>query len=175
MSMLFTGAFWGVFLILIGVSVLLKVFFHVEFPVFRIFFGLFFIGLGINIIFGRHYGLADSRNVVFGEATINVSEARGKYNVVFSKGVTDLTGLPPKENASIEVNTVFGDNTIYVKKNMPVRIRGNSAFGQIELPDGNNITFGTNTYTSDKLDKNKPYMELDINTVFGASRIQLKD
>jgi predicted membrane protein len=176
MSMMFTGAFWGVFLVLIGISILVRVFFNIDIPVFRIFFGLFLIGIGLSIVFGRHMVFSDSKNIVFGEATINVNESRGKYSVVFSKGITDLTGLPINDEVSkIEVNTVFGDNTVYLKKGVSVSIRANSAFGQVELPDGNNVAFGTNQYTSGTIDKNTPHLKLDINTVFGATRVVYKE
>lgn len=173
---MFTGAFWGIFLVLIGVSILIRVFFNIDLPVFRIFFGLFFIAIGLNIIFGRQIPFSDSRNIFFGEATINANDSRGKYSVIFSKGITDLTNLPANgELASIEVNTVFGDNTIYIKKGTAVSIKGNAAFGQIELPDGNNIAFGSNHYSTGNIEKGSPYLKLDINTVFGATRVILKD
>ncbi|MDH4262045.1 MAG: cell wall-active antibiotics response protein [Spirochaetia bacterium] len=176
MNILFTGVFWGIFLVLIGISILVRVFLNINIPVFRIFFGLFFIALGLNIVFGNRISLSDSKNIVFGEATIKVDESRGKYNVVFSKGITDLTGLPISgENSKIEVNTIFGDNTIYIKKGVSVSIHGNAAFGQIELPDGSNIAFGANHYSSGAIDKNNAYLKLEINTVFGATRVVIKD
>ena len=173
---MFTGAFWGIFLVLIGVSILIRVFFNIEFPIFRIFFGLLFIALGINLVFGRHKVFSDSKNIIFGETSFNVRESHGKYNVVFSKGVTDLTSLPAKdESAKIEVNTVFGENIVYIKKIAPVKIRANSVFGHIELPDGNEIAFGTNHYTSAAFDKNTPHLQLELNTVFGSTRIAFRE
>jgi len=119
---------------------------------------------------------SDNKNIIFGEASFNVNESHGKYSVIFSKGVTDLTALPiNKENSKIEVNTVFGENTVYIKKGTAVTIKGNAAFGQIELPDGNNIAFGTNNYSAGNIDKKTPHLKLDINTVFGSTRVVLKD
>jgi len=176
MSFIFTGAFWGIFLVLIGVSILVRIFFNIDFPVFRLFFGLFFIGIGISIIFGRQMSFSDSRNAVFGDSTFQVDQPGGKYSVVFGRGVTDLTNPALyKDGARVEVVTVFGENTIYIKKDSPVRINAVSAFGQIELPDGNNITFGNSQYSTGTIDKKNLYLKLEINTVFGATRVLVKE
>lgn len=180
MGIIFTGVFWGIFLILIGISVLIKIFFNIDFPVFRIIIGLLFIIIGINILTGRHFSgkhmnWSNSGNVVFGEGKMDSSNSTGKYNVVFGKAETDLSEFAKGDSGSIEVNTVFADNTIYIKKGVPVFVKANSTFAQTDLPDGSMAAFGTSSFTTPEYDKKKPYIKIDVNTVFGATRLRYKD
>ncbi|MDH4199074.1 MAG: LiaF-related protein [Spirochaetia bacterium] len=180
MGIIFTGVFWGVFLILVGISVLIKIFFNIDFPVFRIIFGLLFILIGVNILTGRHLtgrhiSWTDSGNVVFSEGRFTGNNTTGKYNVIFGKAETDLSDLPKGDSSSIEINTIFGDNTVYIKKGMTVLVKANSAFAQTDLPDASMAAFGTSRFTTPEYDPKKPFTKIALNTVFGATRVRYKE
>ena len=50
-----SGVFIGVLFLLIGISILLKVFFHIHFPVFRTLLAIFVIYLGIKMLIGTSF------------------------------------------------------------------------------------------------------------------------
>jgi predicted membrane protein len=175
MGFLFTGTFWGVFLILIGITVLVRVFFNIDLPIIRIFFGVLIIAIGINILFGRSMTWKETDTIMFGEGEFKSSGNRGEYTVVFGRGITDLTDLKKDTNEKIEINTIFGENIVYLKKGIPISVKASSAFGQIDFPDGNNAVFGSYNYTSPEFKKDKPYVRIEMNTVFGSTRVKFKD
>ena len=47
------GIFWGAFLLLLGVALIVKVVFNVDFPVFKVLIGIFLVLLGLKVIFGK--------------------------------------------------------------------------------------------------------------------------
>lgn len=176
MGFFFTGTFWGIILILAGISVLLKVFFQVDLPVFRIVFGLIVIAWGIHIITGRsvYQGHKDEANIVFSEGDFTPND-KNKYNVVFGKATTDLTALAREDlNAKIEINTVFAENTVLIDAKTPAHIVVNSVFAGAFLPDGNSAAMGTYHYKSPGLEKAKNYLRIEANVVFGSLKIVLK-
>jgi hypothetical protein len=173
MKMLFTGTFWGIVLILAGISVLVKVFFHVDIPVFRIIFGIIVISFGLSILIGKPFVCThrDSSHIVFGEGKLGRNGDQSDYNVVFGKGVTDLSGLSEKGSRRIAINTVFGENTVYISPDVPVHIIVNTVFAGAVLPDGNTAAMGTFHYRSPNLEKASEHLTIEANVVFGSMRI----
>ena len=55
MSFLSTAAFWGVIIVLIGLSIILREVFHVNIPFVRIIFGVLLIYWGVKIISNGFY------------------------------------------------------------------------------------------------------------------------
>ena len=47
------GIFWGAFLLLLGIALIIKVVFQVEFPVFKVVVGIFLVLIGLKVLFGR--------------------------------------------------------------------------------------------------------------------------
>jgi len=175
-----TGFFIGVILILIGCSVIIKIIFKIEFPVFRILFALFLIYLGVKMLIGKdwfHHSININNDAVFKEqhfgSSINENQ---EFNVVFGKGVVDLSDVDFKDDKTltVQVHTVFGGSEILLNREIPVRITLNSAFAGSVLPNGNTAVFGTSTFSSDSLNTSKPYLDLRIDAVFGGAEIRYK-
>jgi len=189
-----TGFFIGLILIFIGFSVIIKIIFKIDFPIFRILFALFLIYLGVKMLIGKDWFHYSSTTRSYGSnyswhhsATANDAIFKGQhfgssinenqeFNIVFGKGVVDLTDVNFKDNKSltVQVHTVFGGSEILLNKNIPVRITLNSAFAESVLPNGNTAVFGTSTFSSDTLDASKPYLDLRIDAVFGSAEIRYK-
>ena len=76
MGFLFSGIFWGVILILLGLAMIIKVVFNVSLPIFRIVFAIIFVYIGFKILVGGFGGgiKTEKNDVVFGETII---EAKG--------------------------------------------------------------------------------------------------
>lgn len=64
------GLFWGILFILIGISIVIRVIFNVDFPLFKFLFAFLFIWIGIRIMLGTNVLSTHSEgehNVIFGE------------------------------------------------------------------------------------------------------------
>ncbi|WP_408956271.1 hypothetical protein [Natroniella sp. ANB-PHB2] len=167
-----SGLFWGVLLILFGISSILKSF-NIHLPFFRIIFSLFFIYLGLTILLGGPIFRTDKNTVLFGERRIAVTDEIDKeYNVIFSSGEIDLSNLELENNKRLEINTIFGSSVIKVNPNTPIRIVASSAFASIRMPDGDNVVFGESTYHSKGFEEKNNYIEIEANVVFGSLDIE---
>ena len=170
------GIFWGVILIIIGLSIILRIFLDVN--VFRIVIASVFILIGIKMLIGRqvfHYH-GDDRHVAFGERIINSAPEDGtEYSTVFGKTVYDFrnaTNFPTGET-KISVNTVFGETDILLPKDVEVQVKADAAFANAMMPNGNTISFGSTMYDSDVSDTgNFPRVKINASVVFGNLKIK---
>jgi predicted membrane protein len=169
--------FWGSLLIIIGITIIIKIIFHIDIPIFRIIFAFVFIFIGIRILTGSFKSKSfhkNSNDVYFGENNFAYNKSVPKeQNIVFGRGTIDLrnidsTSLP----ADMEINTVFGSSEILIPQYMQVRIKVDAAFSGATLPNNNTSAFGTIYYESPNFDRNKPYLNLKINVVFGNLQIR---
>jgi predicted membrane protein len=171
---IFSGFFWGFFLILLGAAVILKAVFHIEVPVFKIFLGLLIIALGLRMLLGGF--CRPKSSIVFDEGTVRVHKSQKEYNIIFGKGSVDLQNLVPDEKTiRAEINTIFGAADVFIDPQIPARIRVNTAFGTVRLPDAQNAAFGSYIYASKNYVKNQPHLEINITAIFGSAEIVQKN
>ena len=167
-----SGLFWGLLLIILGLSFIFRIIFNIDFPLFKIFIAFVFIFLGFRLLFGS-FGIlnftAGENDVVFGERNYSQFENHKEYNIVFGKGTYDFRNLDLEDGKkTIKVSTVFGGSIIKLPRDMPVRIKVDAAFAGANLPNGNSVVFGSSYYESPNLDKENPYLDLRIDVVFGG-------
>jgi hypothetical protein len=169
MGFLFSGIFWGIIVVLLGLTIILNVVTGVKIPFFRIFFGLLLIYWGISMLAGSRFSRAGS--TVFSDSEIRATTA-GKQDVIFGRGVIDLSGIVLKEGVNrYEVNTVFGASVIKLDPAMPVKVVASSAFAGVKMPDGGNIAFGETTYRSPSLKEDSTYLLVKTSVVFGGTEV----
>ncbi len=172
MGFIFSGVFWGVIIVIIGLSIILNVIFGVHIPLFRIVFALFLIWLGITLLTGGSFWSRDKNKAIFEEKRIDSIKKGSRYDVVFGKGVIDLSNIKLEDKVfKVDVNTVFASNTIEIDSKMPVKIIVNSVFAGARMPDGNTIAFGQYTYKSDSLKEDTSYLHVQATVVFGGLQI----
>ncbi|MCK8817576.1 cell wall-active antibiotics response protein [Natroniella sulfidigena] len=166
-----SSLFWGVLLILFGISSILKSF-NIHLPFFRVIVSLFFIYLGITILLGGPVFRTDKNTVLFGERRIAVTnEADKEYNIIFSSGEIDLSNLELDNNMELEINNIFSSSRIKVDPSIPLKIVASSAFSSVRMPDGNNIVFGESIYQSEDFTEDDKYIEIEANVVFGSLEV----
>ena len=175
MDFLFSGLFWGIVIMLLGLSVIVRVVFHIHIPIFQIIIGLIIIYIGLSIMlhsFGMK-GVWHKEKAVFNEAT--VKDTAGKeYNSIFGKLNIDLSTVDiSKGSVKKEINTVFGASFIKISSKMAVKIIANAVFGGVRLPDGGTAAFGTYVYKSPSYDEKKNSLVIELNTVFGGTEIEI--
>jgi predicted membrane protein len=176
MDFLFSGVFWGLLLILIGASIILKVVFNINLPVIRTIFGILLIVFGIQILFGisftRKHSSSGEKDVLFEERVLPFDPGHKEYNTIFGKSTLDLSEWNKDTGREkIEINTIFANTRIKISDKTPLVIKSNTVFGSIFLPGQNINAFGTYTYKSPSYKEGKPYLFLEINTVFGATEV----
>ncbi len=180
MKMHLWSLFFGVFFVLIGINIILKTFFHFDIPFFRIAFALLVIAVGVSIMFPGTFGkccppnsVIDEKTTMFGEQNIGGDKIPGEHSVVFGSLNLDLTKVDiSKETVKVKVDAVFAGAEIRIDATKPVRIVGSSAFGGIVMPNGNTAAFGTSIYQSDSYKEGQPYLNIDVNAVFGGVEIK---
>ena len=170
--------FWGLLLIVLGLSLVFRIVFNVYFPIFKIFIAFVLIYLGIKILFGslgtRAHIFNDSeRDVIFSDKNYNTFEDNGDYNTVFGKSNFDFRGYDLQgQKRKLKLSTVFGGTVIKIDKDLPVRIRVESVFGGADLPNGNSAVFGSSVYESQNLNTENPYLDMKLDVVFGGVEVK---
>lgn len=171
-----TSLFWGLLLVILGLSFIFRIVFNIDFPFFKIFIAFLLIFFGIKILFGSfgHRTFETKENdVIFGEKRFSNPETNRDYSIVFGKGVFDFRDFDLKgEKQRVKISTVFGASVIKINKNMPVKINVESAFAGTSLPNGNSAVFGSTTYTSPGYDSEKPFLSIKLEAVFGGCEVR---
>jgi len=165
------GIFWGVFLALIGLLIIIKYTLNLNISIFRVAVAIIFIYLGISLILGQ-WGIKTESDIIFREERITSTSLSREYNVVFSRGYIDLSNISPEElNKNIKIATVFSSTTLKLNPNMPVVIDIDCAFGSVKTPDGKTLAFGKSTYNSPEVEGSQNYLKIKADTVFGELNI----
>jgi predicted membrane protein len=169
------GLFWGAFLLLLGIALVIKVVFNVDFPVFKVLIGIFLILLGIKVLFGRF--LISPRNfepeeTIFHERVYDNPESGKEYTVLFAKGVYDFTNVDlSKGSFHAKISTVFGGSQVIIPRDKPVRISADAVFAGAELPDGNAAVFGSSVYENNSWSPDSAAIIIKVDVVFGGVQV----
>ena len=172
MGFLFNEAFWGVLLIILGVSVVVKAIFHVNIPVFSIIIAFILIYGGIRILMGGFSFEKPQNMIIFDDSKIEITNPQDNYNIIFRRGSIDLSAVVlNKDTPKIHINTIFGGGVIRINPELPVRVTVNSAFAEAKLPDGSAVQFGNSSYQSKNFEEGQNCLQVEANVVFGGLEI----
>ena len=170
-----TGLFWGAFLLILGIALIIKVVFNFDFPVFKVLLGIFLVLLGIKVLFGKvlmpshHF---EPEDTIFDERVYDSPEDGKEYTVLFAKGVYDFTNVDLEQGSfRVKVSTVFGGTQIIIPADKPVRIEADAVFAGAELPDGNNAVFGSTIYESESWSPDTASIDIKVDVVFGGVQV----
>jgi len=170
MDFLWSGIFWGIVLVIFGLSVIVNVVFHVHIPIMRILFGLFLVYLGVQVITGHRWKPFKS-NCASSEAVFQTS-GQNDYTVIFGKNTVDLTNISADaRNKKIKIATVFGASMVTVPADIPVIIKATSVFGGMNFPNGTAISFGEYIYKNKVYTDQSDAIKVEIDLVFGGCNV----
>jgi predicted membrane protein len=169
--------FWGLLLIILGLSLVFRIVFNIDFPLLKIVIAFVFIFIGLRLLFGS-FGIVHIRggehDTVFSEKRFGDFESGKEYNVVFGKGVYDFRDMDLQGSVKkVRLNTVFGGAEVRLPKDLPVRIKVDAAFAGANLPNGNTAVFGNTYYESPNFDPSGAFLDLKIDVVFGGVDVRL--
>jgi hypothetical protein len=165
--------FWSVYCILVGVALLVKILFRLDFSGWTVAFAILLLESGVFLVTGG-FGLRRGRSAqgsgdyffYSGEIELPASENAPALITAFSNAEIWFTGgMPPVTR----VTCLFSSTTIHVPEGYSVRAACSTAFGQIDTPKGSIPGFGDRVFVvSDGLQA-----QLELHCVFG--RINLLD
>jgi len=166
-----SGIFWGSLLVLWGISMILNAVFHINIPVFRIAFALIVIWFGVRLLMGGKCCRTD-HSAVFSGVDIKADKPQKEYNAIFGNIAVDFSGIKLESDITkAEVNAVFGSAQVKVGSRFPVRVKANSAFGNVRLPNGNAVAFGDGKWENRPAKAGEKVMDLEVNAVFGQVEV----
>jgi len=174
MSVLSSGVFWGVVILLIGLSVILRAVFHIHIPFVRILFGCILIYWGIKMVAGGFNRNWNSDSAIFSDSNMSYNGSQREYNIVFGNGTIDLFKTEFKGSKKIEVNVVFGSGDLVLNDSIPMKVEMTSVFGSCQAPDKSVNALGKTTFTTSAYKEGEPFIFLETNVVFGRLNIENK-
>ena len=165
---LFGGVFMGIIFLTVGIILLLNSFFNFNINMFKLIIGIVIVLFGVFVLFNG-FGFQDSRNIVFKEGIIRVSEVQDEYNIIFASGMVDLSKVQVEDEVKkIEINTIFAEGKVILNPDVPTLIKASSAFGELKLPDRSSVVFGSQKYRIGDISTNQGYLEIEASAVFGS-------
>ena len=171
--------FWGIIIVIIGLSIILKAVFNFDLPVFKIFIAFIFIYIGFKVLlrdsdsdFDRIR--SDEETVIFGEKNYHGFPDEGKeYNVIFGGSKIDLRDIELEGSKKyIKISTVFGSTVLKLNEDLPYKVTADVVFSDINLPDRNKTVIGSNHYKSKNYNPDEPYLDIRVDVVFGSFKIR---
>ncbi len=175
MSFAPSAIFWGVLIILFGLSIILREVFHINFPFFRVIIGILLIFWGIRVITGSSWKNRNSKSAMFSSADVAFDNSQKEYNIIFGRGNIDLfRSEKPDKTQKIEVNVVFGNGTLILNDSIPAQVEMNAVFGSVRSDTDKSGGFGSSVYSTSAFKQNEPYYKIEANAVFGSLNIENK-
>lgn len=174
MNFLSSGLFWGLILVLLGLSVILKSVFHINIPLIKILLAILLIYWGITLLIGKTSHSSDDM-IMFKNTKVNLDHGQNEKTILFGSGVIDLTDITLSDGRyDLDVNVIFGSGVVYIPENIPAVIKVSVVFGEGRFPNGSSEVFGDETFKTENFDKNQPYLNLNMDVVFGSGVIITK-
>ena len=165
------GIFMGIIFLTVGIILLLNSFFNFNINMFKLIIGIVIVLFGVFVLFNG-FGFQDSRNIVFKEGIIRVSEVQDEYNIIFASGTVDLSKVQVEDEVKkIEINTIFAEGKVILNPDVPTLIKASSAFGELKLPDRSSVVFGSQKYRIGDISTDQGYLEIEASAVFGALKL----
>lgn len=171
MDIFFGNFFWGMLIILFGVSVLLRGF-GINLPLVKVFFAIIIIMFGIKLLIGGKPHTKRSTHHFQGRSAMFYSNNRSEYTLVFSSGTIDLTDLPP-DAKDLEITVVFGSAVVLLPSDLRFDINASSVFGATMLPQKSQYGFGEGNEELNPAASGKE-IRIESTAVFGRMEYQLE-
>jgi hypothetical protein len=164
------GLFWGIILIILGISIIFRMFFDIS--VFRILIAFAIILFGIRVLIGKPnlFSKNNENQVIFGDKFIQADPLTNtEYNTIFGKSVYDFRkmGSLSPGRTKITANTIFGSTELILPDSIPVKIKAEAVFGSASMPNGNTVAFGSVLYNSPGSESASDFLYIEANVVFG--------
>jgi predicted membrane protein len=130
--------FWGLFLLLMGASIVLNIVLGINVPIFKMFLAGFLIYMGVRILmpstrtsFSWSCFSSSNDSCLFEKTSIESDF----YELRFGKSTVDLGSLSNlTEPKTIRIEVQFADATVILPAGIPVHVKADVSFGAVHLP-----------------------------------------
>lgn len=144
--------FWGIVLVLWGISIFIEKFFNIKISLFRIILGLILIIIGVKLIYNQQEKkVVESETSFFSENTSVYNGVTNEYNIYFGNGYIDLSQL--KQRKDLTVNVMFGNAELVIPDSMAIDLNIRNVMGETTLPDHSVISIGSKRIISNSMSK----------------------
>lgn len=175
MPFIFSSLFWGVMLLLLGASMILRAVFNLDIPVFRIIFALVIIYFGVKLLIGRHAFKSSDNYTMFRNTSSKISDLGEDYSIIFGKSNIDLTQVDLSTSVQkTSVDIIFGSANILIDPDIPMKINISTIFADCKLPQRNINFFGDSEYKTPSYVAGENFLELNIDVIFGNAVVIAK-
>jgi len=157
MDILFGNMFWGILIILLGLSIFLKGF-NINLPLVKVFIAIVIIMFGVKLLIGSKPRITNRSYRYKHGSTMIYNSKSSEYTMVFASGTIDLSDLP-EETKDFEITVVFGSASVLLPDDLNFRISPTSVFGSTVLPP-------------QKRDATGKEIEIESTAVFGRLEYQ---
>lgn len=130
--------FWGLFLLLMGASIILNIIFGISVPIFKLFLAGFLIYLGVRVLMPSSRTswswscCSSSKESCLFEQCSTDGDC---YELRFGKSTVDLHSLNGlTEPKIIRVVAQFADATVILPAHVPVHVKADVSFGAVHFP-----------------------------------------
>ena len=163
--------FFGVLLLIIGISILLP-----KIPIFNIFLGGFLIILGLSMFLGKEMkhiiGYNQKNLTIFSENTFLYSDDEKEYVTIFGSSKLDISNININKNKKLEIISIFGNSEVKINENINYKVKATTLFGSTHLPQNKTEGFGEREEKSNTFNESMPYLELEVVSIFGNTDIK---
>ena len=169
MKYIFTRAFWGIIIVLMGILIILDNF-GIDIHFSKFFWPALLIFIGLSMLFKPSRKNCCEGDIIMNDAVSKAMNGKKDYSVIFGQGEFDFTDMNPEKDEKFEVNVIFGKGTLKVKKGAAYRINSTSVFGEVTLPDGKSTAFSERVFET-KNSKDEKVLNIEANAIFGSLKI----
>lgn len=168
MSGLFFGSlFWGILISLIGLSIVLRHAFNIQFPLIRLFLGIIIILIGLRLVMGSS-GKQHAKQRRYVSSYYNSKE----FDVIFSNRTIDFSKYADVDSIPGEITVVFGNAVVIVPDSLNLEVSSTTVFGSTILPDRSYAGFGEDRYVINN-NPGAPVHRIETTTVFGKLEFEI--
>ncbi len=165
-NFIFSGAYWGIILVLIGLGYVFNSVADKHLPIFRMAVGVVILSIGIQIVYSA-LSPKKSSYTVFRETTVN-HDTSGSYSVVFGATTIDLSNVDLSQgDVKKRIECVFGSAEIYIPRDVDVEIKAETVFGNTESPFGDSSGFGDRKFVQKGTEEKTHRLIIKSECVFG--------
>ncbi|GAB1365570.1 hypothetical protein MASR1M36_04410 [Candidatus Cloacimonadaceae bacterium] len=132
MDFIFGNFFWGILVILLGLSIFLKGF-NIHLPLVKVFIAIIIIMFGVKLLIGGKPSVKISKRNYRHDSSVFYTGQSREYTMVFASGTIDLSDLP-EDSKDFEITVVFGSALVILPDDLNFRISPTSVFGSTVLP-----------------------------------------
>lgn len=175
--------FWGILLILIGLTYIARQVFNIYFPLGTLIVAFALIYWGISLITGNsgkrehhfhvnegNYHNGNEQNMIFSNCDMKANSEQDKYNLIFSSGTIDFRTMQiPLENRNLKIDVIFSKGLIRINPDIPAIFKVDSAFASARFPNNTQISFGNYTYKTRSYKEGMPHLYIKVDVVFGSA------